>query len=184
MIMPQFSGDIEAPGWYARLMMHTATGAEASAENSKRLKAPYISYGRLTGFCWLRLERIGNTFTASVSPDGKTWAKVGQSSIELKDKLYVGLTACSGLKPITTTVKFDNVDVSIDSEDYHMLSPDGIIKVEFTLTDEGRPAYSVDYMNNPIVLQSHLGFEPNFKYVNMHSRILDEVSTIISVTKY
>jgi len=163
LIIPQVDNDIEAPGWYARLTTRLKASAGMSVEGSKQLQAPHVSYGRLTGYCWLRLEKAGNTFIASVSSNGETWTKVGESSISLTDDFFVGLAACSGLKTITTAVKFDNVDIAVDSEEYHMLSPDGMVKVEFTLTDEGQPVYSIDYMENPIVLRSQLGLEPNLK---------------------
>lgn len=163
LISPQFGRNIEAPGWYARLMTRTAAGDETFVECDTQLEAPYVSYGRLTEYCWLRLERAGDTFTASVSSDGQSWNRVGQSSVDIGDDLLVGLAVCSGLEDVTTTVKFDNVNVSGDSEGYHILSPDGKVNVEVTLTDEGRPAYSIEYMKSPVVLQSQLGFEPDFK---------------------
>ena len=163
LITPKFGRDIEEPGWYARLMIRTSAGEDTTAQEVTRLEAPCVTYSRLTGTCWLRLERTGSTFTASVSGDGQNWNQVGRRSVELKDTLLVGLAACSGPKKITTTVKFDNVDVTDKSRHAQVVSPDGNVVIAFKLTNTGEPAYSIDYINNPIVLESGLGFESDFK---------------------
>lgn len=162
LITPRFEQNVESPGWYARFMTRTAAGADTAAQDGTRLEAPCVSYGRLTGCCWLRLERSGDRFAASVSPDGQTWTEVGQRSIKLDDDLYAGLAVCSGLKTATTSVKFDHVDVSAKTARHQLTSPDGLVKVTFMLTDKNRPSYTIDYMDKPIVLESQMGLEPNF----------------------
>ena len=59
--------------------------------------------------CWLRLSRSGDTITASISPDGQTWMPAGKAAMSLKNKIFIGLAACSRLTDVTTTVMFDNV---------------------------------------------------------------------------
>jgi alpha-glucosidase len=41
-------------------------------------------------------------------------------------------------------------------------SPDGNVVVGFVLQTDGSPAYRIDYRDKPIVLESRLGFEPDF----------------------
>ncbi len=41
-------------------------------------------------------------------------------------------------------------------------SPDGKVVINFSLQDKGVPAYTIDYLGKPIVLESRLGLEPNF----------------------
>jgi alpha-glucosidase len=41
-------------------------------------------------------------------------------------------------------------------------SPDGNVAVGFVLQADGSPAYRIDYRDKPIVLESRLGFEPDF----------------------
>ena len=41
-------------------------------------------------------------------------------------------------------------------------SPDGNVIVTFTLPADGAPAYRIEYFGKPVVLESHLGFEPAF----------------------
>jgi regulation of enolase protein 1 (concanavalin A-like superfamily) len=58
---------------------------------------------------WLRLERNGHTFIGSISPDGRSWTKVAEAKVALKNRIYAGLPVCSSLTKVTTTVMFDNV---------------------------------------------------------------------------
>jgi alpha-glucosidase len=41
-------------------------------------------------------------------------------------------------------------------------SPDGKVAVDFLMQTGGAPAYKIEYLGKPIVLESRLGFEPNF----------------------
>lgn len=40
-------------------------------------------------------------------------------------------------------------------------SPDGNVAAEFVLQRDRTPAYKIDYLGKPLVLESHLGFEPD-----------------------
>ena len=68
----------------------------------------------MLGYCWLRLARSGNTFTASFSPNGKTWTQLPGTNLPLKPNLLAGLAASSANPRITTTVMFDNVKASLE----------------------------------------------------------------------
>ncbi len=54
---------------------------------------------------WYRLQRSGDTFTASQSSDGVTWFEIGSSSVEMAGAYFVGLAAVRG------TATFDNVTI-------------------------------------------------------------------------
>lgn len=62
---------------------------------------------------WFRLTREGDTITASQSPDGITWFRVGKSSIALSKNLLIGLAAGGGGKG-PSSVAFDHVTLSPD----------------------------------------------------------------------
>jgi regulation of enolase protein 1 (concanavalin A-like superfamily) len=55
---------------------------------------------------WYRLQRSGNTFTASHSPDGVMWFNVGSSTVTMAANYYVGLAVCGG------AATFDNVTMT------------------------------------------------------------------------
>ncbi len=162
LVTPRFGRNIEAPGWYARLMTRQTAAADTTTVASEHLDAPYTSNGRLLGYCWLRLARAGNTFSASVSSDGQAWTPIGETTLALKDDLLVGLGVCSCLTTVTTVVKFDNVTVSTEPTVQRVVSPEGNVGIDFLMTAAGRPAYKIDYLGQPIILESGLGFEPDF----------------------
>jgi hypothetical protein len=112
LLTPGPTDDVEEPGWKAILSVRATPGANTTVSSATaNLRAPFVTYGRLTGHCWLRLERAGNRFTGSISADGETWKPVGTVNQSLKSELLAGLAACSRIKA-TTTVKFDNVAVT------------------------------------------------------------------------
>ena len=60
---------------------------------------------------WVRLQRIGDTITASVSFDGVNWTTVGTEHIALPVTVYVGLPVTSHLDGVLAMAWFDNVTV-------------------------------------------------------------------------
>ena len=169
LISPQAGQNIEAPSWLAQLTTRESAGAVSVVRtNSGSFSEPMVTFGRLTGYCWLKLERAGSNFTGSISADGKTWTQVGAATVALKKRLLIGLPVCSCLAGITTTVMFDNVTVTNSlppkkSPDANQIeSPDGKVAVNFFLQAGGFPTYSVNYLGNAIVLESRLGLLPDF----------------------
>src|SRR5450759_1284785 len=151
------SGQIEAPGWNVRLMNRGSAGANTIVRNaSQNLSEPTVTNCRLTGCCWLKLERIGDTFTGSISSDDKTWTQAGTATVALKRKLFTGLPVCSRLAGITTTAMFDNVTVTNSARKINspaanrIVSPDGKVAVNFFLQAGGIPAYKIEYLGKPI----------------------------------
>jgi len=61
---------------------------------------------------WVRVRRIGNTFTGYVSPDGKTWRQEGQSvTMTMGATVYAGLALTSHLDGSLATAVFSNVTI-------------------------------------------------------------------------
>ncbi|MBV9657606.1 MAG: glycoside hydrolase family 97 catalytic domain-containing protein, partial [Verrucomicrobia bacterium] len=151
-------------GWIARLTSRDATGAATTLHGSQNLAPPITSEDRLTGACWLKLARAGNDFTAAFSSDGKTWTPIGAATVALPSKAFAGLAACSRMAN-TTTVQFDRVAVTSSADagaGQRILSPDGKVAVNFSLQKGGVPAYAIDYLGKPIVLESALGLLPGY----------------------
>ena len=109
---PEPGAEIEEPLWNIRLLSRDSAGANTKVRSAGDLYTPAVTFGRLTGFCWLKLERSRDTFTASSSFDGKSWTKVGTATVPLGQKIFVGLAVCSGLDTVETRLTFDNVSVS------------------------------------------------------------------------
>jgi regulation of enolase protein 1 (concanavalin A-like superfamily) len=58
---------------------------------------------------WVRLVRIGSTFTAYESADGRTWATIGSSTISMGATAYVGLATTSRSMSTATTAVLSQV---------------------------------------------------------------------------
>lgn len=112
LLYPGKTGQIEAPSWHARLLCRKSGGSLTSiVARGTALQAPAVTYGRLTGYYWLRLQRKGDQFSAFGSLDGRQWTLVGNTSISLTSALMVGIPLCSGMAN-STIVRIDNVSVN------------------------------------------------------------------------
>ena len=59
---------------------------------------------------WLKLVRIGNTFSGYLSPDGLNWIQVGTSqTVNMAANVYIGLAVNSANNSALATATFDNV---------------------------------------------------------------------------
>lgn len=60
---------------------------------------------------------------------------------------------------------------------HSVASPDGNLKLSFSLTDEGVPTYKIDYKDIPVVKTSRLGMELNEENSLMDKFRINKVST-------
>ena len=112
LIYPQKAGQIEAPVWQEKLFIRNGGNSKTNKNQpAYSLTPPAVSWGRLTGYVWLRLQRKGNTFTGYTSYDGKEWIKIGTEIVPLKKSLLIGIPVASGIKTVSTILQFDNVSV-------------------------------------------------------------------------
>jgi regulation of enolase protein 1 (concanavalin A-like superfamily) len=58
---------------------------------------------------WLRLTRVGNTFTFAASNNGVTWSAVGQTTVAMGNAVYVGLPVTSRVAGTLATAVFDDL---------------------------------------------------------------------------
>jgi hypothetical protein len=62
---------------------------------------------------WVKIERKGNSFTGSISPDGKTWTPLGTAqTIVMTNPVLIGLALCSHDPALTTVAEFSNVSTA------------------------------------------------------------------------
>ncbi|MFC0771626.1 alginate lyase family protein [Terrimonas alba] len=109
MIYPAKKADIELPDWRVKMIARNVTAAKVDTSiNALSLSEPAVTWGRLTGYVWLRLQRNGNNFICSLSYDGKKWQQLQTEVLPLNKNVFVGLFASSGM-PNSTTVFFDHV---------------------------------------------------------------------------
>jgi hypothetical protein len=61
---------------------------------------------------WVRLERAGNVFTASISTNGTSWTVIGSETITMPASVLVGLVVSSHDPAQIATAMFDNVTIT------------------------------------------------------------------------
>ncbi|MEO1163702.1 MAG: DUF1349 domain-containing protein, partial [Chloroflexota bacterium] len=76
-------------------------GFDSSIHDIQQVETPY----------WLRLTRIGNTFTGYMSTDGNNWMQISQANVEMDQVVSVGLFVTSHDNSQLASASFDNVVV-------------------------------------------------------------------------
>lgn len=61
---------------------------------------------------WVRVTRVGNTYTGYTSSDGTTWTQLGSTTFTMTTTAYIGLAVTSHNDGTLCTAVFDNVTVS------------------------------------------------------------------------
>ena len=80
----------------------TASGADASEAGSDT---------NATAPTWIRLSRVGDTFTGYESADGKSWTELGSTTISMPAAVMVGLAVSSASTTTLTSATFDSTQV-------------------------------------------------------------------------
>jgi regulation of enolase protein 1 (concanavalin A-like superfamily) len=58
---------------------------------------------------WLRLQRVGNTFTGYAGYDGQTWTQLGSDIISISNRVYLGFLTSSHSTNMVTTAQFRDI---------------------------------------------------------------------------
>lgn len=74
---------------------------------------PFKDLDKFNGY-YLKLNRTGNLFTAYISPDGENWTYLGEKTVKMSEKVYIGMAA-DGNKVDNNidnlnTVEFSNIE--------------------------------------------------------------------------
>jgi len=100
-ITPGGSGAGNGASFQHRL---TANGASTNNDNTGAVVGPPY---------WVKIERNGNSFTGSISSDGKTWRQLGTpQTITMTGPVLIGLALCSHDAAIATGAEFSNMAVT------------------------------------------------------------------------
>lgn len=112
-IFPGKTGQIEAPAWQVKLLTREHINDKiVLSPMGFPLTEPAVTWGRLTGYVWLRLQRKGNTITGFTSYDGLKWMASGTVTFSLNKTPLVGISAASGIKTISSVFQFDHVSIT------------------------------------------------------------------------
>ncbi len=88
------------PGHGLTFQRRKLAGGTTTATAGAAVVAPY----------WLKLDRIGNVFTASASPNGTTWTVIGSDTITMATNVGIAVTSHNATKREIAT--FTNVSVT------------------------------------------------------------------------
>jgi hypothetical protein len=111
MIYPGISSIVEAPRWQARFILRPSAGAKSILSGTATLlDAPVVTFGRMTGEYWIKLQKKGEVVTGFTSADGRNWNEAGTVVIKGK-KVMAGMAVASGIAMKTTTIMFDHIMV-------------------------------------------------------------------------
>ena len=108
-----------APGSQHAFMPITAGGGNG-ASFQRRVEADGESSNSDSGDVvappyWVKLDRVGNTFSGSISADGETWTQLGDPiEVVMEDPVLIGLTVTSHEAAQLRTFSFDNVSATGD----------------------------------------------------------------------
>ncbi len=61
---------------------------------------------------WVRLQRLVNSFTASISPDGSTWTTIGTQTAVISGNYQVGIAATAGNSGPPVLYAVDNLSIN------------------------------------------------------------------------
>ena len=90
----------QAPAWGAGCITLCDTGGRETKWGVRASAGANLNWTSGNEFTvvpvWYKLERAGNTFTASQSLDGITWFTVGSSTVAMASTYFVGLAVVSG----------------------------------------------------------------------------------------
>ncbi len=77
-------------------------GASANVDSGSVVAPPY----------WVKMERMGDTLTGSISSDGTFWVTINTTIITMEAPVYVGLCVTSHVAGADRTYQFDSITTS------------------------------------------------------------------------
>ncbi len=95
--------------------MTDMTGGNGAAFQRRHNNTTYSANTNDTSFhtpLWLRLSRVGNTYTGSASNDGNTWTDIHASTFTMQDTVFIGLAHTSHIDALLNNSVFRFIDIS------------------------------------------------------------------------
>ncbi|MFC0518087.1 alginate lyase family protein [Mucilaginibacter angelicae] len=104
LLRPVLQANPESPGWQLQFLKRLENGRTEVIATSEELKSPVVTFGRMTGPVWLKINKAGNHFTSSYSVDGRQWIPLGKDDFNAGTHAVAGVLVASGSKLIDTQV--------------------------------------------------------------------------------
>ena len=108
-----FRNTLDAASAYAMSMVTPGNGAGLQYRTTSGGSSVNTMTAGLAAPCWVRVTRMGNSFTAYFSANGTAWTQSGAAqTIVMNNTVYVGLVVCSHASGSLNTSTFDNLSVT------------------------------------------------------------------------
>jgi Secretion system C-terminal sorting domain len=158
----------------ATFQYRTAANATAIGTNIINIPAPR----------WVKLQRVGNVFTAYHSADGNTWAQIGSSTtISMGVDVYIGMAATSHNTNTIGTSSISNISVSSDNCTSSGLTFASIGVVNGQSTCESNGTFTLRSSGADIWTTSDQ-FNYNYQTLNGDGTIVAKVNSIQNTSDY
>jgi len=109
LLRPASQPNPESPGWQVQFLKRLENGRVQVIATSEELKYPVVTFGRMTGSLWLKINKARNHFASSYSVDGRRWIPLGKADFSSRTHTLAGVLAASGSKLIDTQVTIDKL---------------------------------------------------------------------------
>ena len=96
---------------HAMATLTAQNGVEFVRRATAGTAATSTRQGGVSAPVWVRLTRMGNTFTSYYSADGSTWTEIARQDISMGTTVYVGLATTAHDNNVLTTARYRSVTV-------------------------------------------------------------------------
>ncbi|HHY84768.1 MAG TPA: hypothetical protein GYA07_04425 [Verrucomicrobia bacterium] len=107
-----FRETLSAESKHAYALISAANGAAFQRRPTTAGPSEHTPGPAVSAPYWVRLTRVGDTFTTEVSPDGDAWTLIGSVAITMSNQVFVGLAVTAHNNGALNTSVFDNVTVA------------------------------------------------------------------------
>ena len=107
-----FRASLDAGSAHAFMLVSAANGVSFQRRPTTGGTSVGTNVAGVTPPRWVRLDRSGNTFTASYSSDGTSWTLVATDTITMPQDLFVGMAVTSHNNTSLSTATLESVTVS------------------------------------------------------------------------
>ena len=131
---------------------------------------------------WVRIQRSGSTFTASVSTNGTSWTTLGSQTISMGSTIYVGLAVSSHRVATAARATFESVDVADGAVTAAEPLPSGWSTRDIGATRAGTTSYASGVFAVDAAGTDIWGTSDQFRYVyRLVSGDIDIVARVASI---
>lgn len=113
---------------------------------------------------WVKVERLGSSFTSYFSTDGNTWNVLNTATIPMNDTVYVGLANCSHIDSTINDAIFDHIIING-------------VALSMSSVEQNNAPFTVS--PNPVRNQLNIQFIELLSSSDLHITVLDALGNVV-----